>query len=302
MNLPGDVRAAVERAVAQRTGRGVRVSGVRAVGGGCISPAARVETDAGDVFFLKWGSASGTPAGLFDAEAQALAALAAAQAVRVPEVVAVGGANAGAPWLLLEWLEPGAPDARTWPELGRVLAGLHRIRAERYGWPEDNFIGSLPQTNGWAASWAAFWRERRLAPQLEQAVRAGHFDARARRRFDALLDRLDTLLAEAEADGASLLHGDLWSGNVHVMAGGEAALIDPSAYHGHREVDLAMSELFGGFGTGFHEAYREAWPLTPGYAEVRRPIYQLYYLLVHVNLVGAGYVGGTLARLEAVPV
>src|SRR5690606_23431960 len=291
-----------ERALAQHTGREVRVSGVRTVGGGCISPAARVETDAGDLFFLKWGSASGTPAGLFEAEARALAALAAAHAVRVPEVVAAAGPDAGAPWLLLEWLEPGAPAARTWPELGRALAALHRVRADRYGWPEDNFIGSLPQTNGWAASWAVFWRERRLLPQFGRAVRAGHFEARARRRFDALLDRLDALLAEAEADGASLLHGDLWGGNVHVMAGGEAALIDPSAYHGHREVDLAMSELFGGFGTGVHEAYREAWPLPPGYAEVRRPIYQLYYLLVHVNLFGAGYVGGTLARLEAVPV
>ena len=301
MNLPAGVRAAVERALAQRTGRDVRVTAARAVGGGCISPAARVETAAGDVFFLKWGSASGAPAGLFDAEARALVELAAAKAVRVPEVIAVGGRDAGEPWLLLEWLEPGAPDARTWPELGRALASLHRVRAERYGWPEDNFIGSLPQANGWKASWGVFWRERRLAPQLERAVRSGHFDARARRRFDALLERLDALLAEAEADGASLLHGDLWGGNVHVMAGGQAALIDPSAYHGHREVDLAMSELFGGFGAGFYEAYREAWPLAPGYAEVRRPIYQLYYLLVHVNLFGAGYVGSTLARLQSVP-
>jgi len=301
LKLPGGVRVAVERALARRTGREAHVSSVRAVGGGCISPAARVETDAGDVFFLKWGSGGRTPAGLFDAEARALAALAAANAVRVPEVIAVGGPDSGAPWLLLEWLEPGSPNARTWPELGRSLAALHRVRAERYGWPEDNFIGSLPQANGWSASWAAFWRERRLAPQLERAVRAGYFDARARRRFDALLDRLDALLAEAEADGASLLHGDLWGGNVHVMAGGRAALIDPSAYHGHREVDLAMSELFGCFGSGFYEAYREAWPLAPGYAERRRPIYQLYYLLVHVNLFGASYVGSTLARLDAVP-
>src|SRR5690606_14427975 len=139
---------------------------------------------------------------LFEAEAGALAALAAAAAVRVPEVVAVAGPDAGAPWLLLEWLEPGAPDARTWPELGRALAALHRVRAQRYGWSEDNFIGSLPQANGWAASWAAFWRERRLAPQLERAVRAGYFDARARRRLDAVLDRLAALLAEAEAGGA----------------------------------------------------------------------------------------------------
>ncbi|HEX7091234.1 MAG TPA: fructosamine kinase family protein [Longimicrobiales bacterium] len=301
MNLPDGVRAGVERALAQRAGRETRIVAARGVGGGCISPAARVETDGGDVFFLKWAEGSRGPAGLFEAEGRSLAALAATGVVRVPEVIAVANEGGGSEWLLLEWLEPGSATAQTWPELGRALAALHRVRAERYGWPADNFIGPLPQPNAWASSWAAFWRERRLAPQLERALRAGHFDARARRRFEALLGRLDALLAEAEADGASLLHGDLWGGNVHVLAGGEAALIDPSSYHGHREVDLAMSELFGGFGAGFREAYREAWPLAPGYAEARRPVYQLYYLLVHVNLFGAGYVDGTIARLESVP-
>ncbi len=292
------VPAAVERAVAAawaaRLGRDVRIAAATAVGGGCISPAVRLESGAGDVAFLKWGVAD-TPAGLFTAEARGLAALRAAGAVRVPEVLGVGDDDAG--WLLLEWLEPALPTTGTWEALGRGLAGLHAVRAPRYGAEAENFIGSLPQANGWLNGWAAFWRERRLEPQLRRAYAAGAFGSADRRRFDRLLDALPDRLADAEGDGASLLHGDLWSGNVHVTSGGTAALVDPSAYHGHREVDLAMSELFGGFDAAFYHAYAEAWPLLPGYDPVRRAIYQLYYLLVHVNLFGGGYVRGTLAAL-----
>lgn len=267
--------------------------GARQVGGGCISPAARVESAAGDVAFLKWG----TPAALFREEARSLAALEATGTLRVPAVLGVGEGD-GPGWLLLEWLEPAPARAETWAALGRGLARLHRRRAERVGWPADNFIGPLPQENGWTADWAAFWWERRLLPQLRRAYDAGHFSGVERRRFERLGAGLEGRLVAGAEDGASLLHGDLWSGNVHATGGGPA-LIDPSSYHGHREVDLAMSELFGGFGRGFHEAYREEWPLLPGYAEARRPVYQLYYLLVHLNLFGAGYVGSTLAALAA---
>ncbi|MGH7553627.1 MAG: fructosamine kinase family protein, partial [Longimicrobiales bacterium] len=202
-------------------------------------------------------------------------------------------------WLLLEWLEPGRANTRTMPDLGNVLARAHHNRGEAFGWPTDNFIGSLPQGNDWMKSWPEFWRSRRLLPQLERAYAAGHFDARDRRRFDVLLERLEVALANAAGDGPSLLHGDLWSGNVHVMRDGSAALVDPSSYYGHREVDLAMAELFGGFDRAFFDAYREAWPVAEGYREVRRPIYQLYYLLVHVNHFGAGYVAGSKAAVEA---
>ncbi len=117
------------------------------------------------------------------------------------------------------------------------------------------------------------------------------------RRFDDLFDHLDELLAVGNDDGPSLLHGDLWGGNVHMTDDG-AAIIDPSVYHGHREVDLAMAELFGGFGPGFHAAYDRAWPLPPGYDPTRRAIYQLYYLLVHVNLFGGSYLGRTRSTLR----
>lgn len=257
-----------------------------------------MESAAGDVAFLKWG----TPAALFREEARSLAALGATGALRVPAVLGVGvaegadGAETG--WLLLEWLDPAPERTGMWAALGRGLARLHRTRAARFGWPADNFIGPLPQENSWAGDWAAFWWERRLAPQLRRAYDAGYFSPAERRRFERLGAGLAGRLAAAAEDGPSLLHGDLWSGNVHPTGGG-VALVDPSSYHGHREVDLAMSELFGGFGRGFHEAYREEWPLAPGYARERRPVYQLYYLLVHVNLFGAGYVGSTLAALAA---
>jgi fructosamine-3-kinase len=217
--------------------------------------------------------------------------------VRVPGVVASGGAGASA-WLLLEWLEPGPATPRAWEDLGRALAALHRTRAERFGADQDNYIGSLPQANGWSTSWPAFWRERRLGPQQEQAVGAGLLGSADARAFDRLSHRLDELLAPAADEGASLLHGDLWSGNVHMMDGGTAAVIDPSVYHGHREVDLAMAELFGGFGGRFRHAYEESWPLAPGYDPVRRSVYQVYYLLVHVNLFGPGYVGRTREALR----
>src|SRR5690606_17965293 len=145
------------------------------------------------------------------------------------------------------------------------------------------------QTNEPSGDWPSFWRERRLRPQLDLA--AGRLDADIRARFDTLLHGLDDRLGPANEDGPSLLHGDLWNGNVHFTDGG-AALIDPASSNGHREVDLAMAALFGGFPAAFFDAYSAEWPLLTG-AAPRRPIYQLYYLLVHVNLFGGGYIEQT---------
>jgi protein-ribulosamine 3-kinase len=301
--VPADVLRSVEAALRQ-AGADAGISDASPVGGGCISPTARLRTRHGATYFLKWGGGDDLDA-LLAAEARGLGALAAAGEVRVPGVVARGDAvetgSGGAPaWLLLEWLEPGGARQGSWERLGRELASLHRHRADRFGAEADNFIGSLRQSNDPAEDWPAFWRDRRLEPQLRMAVDAGLLGDRDREAFDRLFGRLDSLLAPALDDGPSLLHGDLWSGNVHMMADGTPAIIDPSVYHGHREVDLAMADLFGGFEATFRHAYEEAWPLAPGYASVRRPVYQLYYLLVHVNLFGTGYVGRTRGALESV--
>jgi protein-ribulosamine 3-kinase len=291
VTLPGAVQAGVEAAIEARTERPASIRSVAAVGGGCISPTGRIHTDTGDAFFLKW-SAPGLPAGLLGAEAAGLRALADAEAIRVPAVIGAGGEGADA-WLLLEWLEPGPPRANTWSDLGHSLAALHQRRAPRFGADRDNFIGSLPQHNLLTDDWPAFWRTHRLEPQLRAALDRSLLGDRDLARFNELFRLLDDVLAPAHDDGPSLLHGDLWNGNVHPMHDGTAALIDPSVYHGHREVDLAMAGLFGGFHPDFRTAYEEAWPLAPGYATRRRAIYQLYYLLVHVNLFGRSYVGRT---------
>jgi fructosamine-3-kinase len=265
-----------------------RVTATTPLGGGCISPAFRVTVADGRCCFVKTAPA-GAGGDFFAREAEGLERLGAARAVRVPAVL-----GRGREWLALEWLEPGVADAGVWERLGRGLARLHGTGAAGYGLATDNYIGVLPQANGWMESWAGFWAERRLRPQLRCA--AGMLGSETRRAFGELLDDLPRRLDPVSAEGPSLLHGDLWSGNVHMTAEG-AALIDPSSYFGHREVDLAMAALFGGFPVAFQEAYTAEWPLAPG-ATARRAIYQLYYLLVHVNLFGQAYVAATERTLR----
>lgn len=285
--LPEEVRAGVEPVLG-------RIVEVVPVTGGCVSDTARVVTAAGPAF-LKFDLAAA--ASMFEVEAEGLGALrSAGSTLRVPDVLAYG-----AGWLALEWLETGPRRAGADARLGRGLAELHRRTAPGWGWHRDGFIGPLPQRNtgGGAGTWGDFWASMRLQPQLQRARDAGAAvgsDA----GWDRLMAELPAALSVADEEGGALLHGDLWSGNTVVTADGEPALIDPSVYRGHREVDLAMADLFGGFGPAFWAAYREAFPLSPGYAEVRRGIYQLYYLLVHVNLFGGGYTARTRRLLADV--
>lgn len=312
MSLPERVRAGVERTLVEH-GLGARLEGVTSVAGGCINHGARVETDTGAELFLKWNHEA--PAGLFEAEADGLAALASAGALRVPTVVGWDG-SAGVAWLLLEYVAQGRATRRAEEALGRGLARLHAAgtagptsRADTtpatatpgpaFGWHRDNWIGSLPQDNTGTDSWARFWRDRRVAPQLALARRRGHFTRGAEA---ASMDRLVEAIGDALADVArpELVHGDLWGGNWFASATGEPVLIDPAVHLGHGEVDLAMSELFGGFGDAFYAAYREARGRSAAYVEVRRDLYQLYNLLVHVNLFGASYVAGSLRAARSV--
>lgn len=293
--LPQALQRAVEAHLEEALGRPDPIVGSRAVGGGCINPSSRVETARGKVFFLKWNPSS--PRGMFAAEADGLEALAQRTEgeLRVPEVIGVGEGSGGAgpAWLLLEFIGAGREAGEWGQRLGRGLASLHRPAEEPWGWSRDNFIGSLPQSNGPAEGWGVFWRDRRIGPQLRGARRRGHLEGSRGTVLDELLERIPDLLAGAEPEGPSLLHGDLWGGNVYPDGEGRPVLIDPAVYRGHREVDLAMSELFG-FPAGFLPAYREARPVDGAYDRFRRDLYQLYYLLVHVNLFGAGYEAGCL--------
>jgi fructosamine-3-kinase len=259
------------------------------VGGGCISPSYRIRLVDGGQLFVKT-AANGWHADAFAEEARSLEALGATGTLIVPRVCGVSES-----WLALEWLEPARATESDWRALGSGLARLHRTTAESYGWDTANYIGPLPQRNERAADWPAFWREQRLLPQLQRAEQ--QLERSTLRDIERLLEELDVRLGAAAEDGPSLLHGDLWSGNVHISATGPG-VIDPASYYGHREVDLAMATLFGGFPHAFFDAYETEWPLRPG-APVRRPIYQLYYLLVHVVLFGGGYATHTSAAVRA---
>lgn len=292
--IPGAVLAGVGRATGLVPSE---ILDTRAVSGGCINSAAVLRTGAG-ALFLKWNASAGE--GFFRAEAEGLSALAAAGAVRTPGVVACCDDQAEVPWLLLEWIGEGRPGTTSWQDLGRGLASLHRRRSdgERFGWAHDNVIGSLPQPNGWSADWGEFWAENRVRPIARELRDAEAVTSRQAAVFDRLADRAGDLVdAAASTDGPSLLHGDLWSGNVLFAAGGEPVLIDPAVYVGHREVDLAMCRLFGGFPRAFYQAYAEVWPLRPGH-ERRVPAYQLYPLLVHARLFGGGYVAAAVKAAE----
>lgn len=230
---------------------------------------------------------------MYAAEAEGLLALRAA-GIRAPEPYA-HGVRDGKAYIEMEYLSLGGPD--DWPALGRMLARLHSNTAARFGWPADNYIGRHRQPNGETDDWMCFWRDRRLVPQLTLAESNG-YGSELRAGMENLIERAADLLA-GHRPAPSLLHGDLWSGNAGFLRGSEPVVYDPAVHRGDREVDLAMTELFGGFGRSFYAAYREAMPLDDGY-ERRRDLYNLYHLLNHLNLFGRGYleqVKSTLARL-----
>jgi fructosamine-3-kinase len=280
---------------------GTRVEKARPLSGGDINQAFAVSLADGRSVFVK--ANPGAPRAMFPAEARGLAWLAAAGALRVPRVLAVSPEDGIGPrFLILELIQPGPP-ARGFDEaLGRGLAALHRAGAAGFGLDHDNFIGRLPQSNrpgpGDGASgggWAAFYGARRLEAQLRLAVTGGRASDRMRAGMDRLLANLPTLVGPEEPP--SRLHGDLWGGNLMCDSDGAPCLIDPAVYGGHREVDLAMMRLFGGFGERVYAAYDEAFPLADGHQE-RLTLYQLYPLMVHVNMFGGGYVASVESALE----
>jgi fructosamine-3-kinase len=270
----------------------------RPVSGGDINVAHAVTLDDGRRVFVKTNDDAASE--MFPAEALGLAWLAEGGALRTPKVLAVSDPTRDRDaFLVLELIEP-APRASGFDvQLGRGLAALHQSGASshHFGLDHDNFIGRLPQTNRPLPTWPDFYRERRLLPQLRMAERAGLASPAMKRGLARLCEVLEDRVGPAEPPAR--LHGDLWGGNLHVDERGAPCLIDPAAFAGHREVDLAMMKLFGGFSERTFAAYHEASPLSPEW-EARVPLYQLYFLLAHVNLFGAGYVGAVERALAAV--
>lgn len=262
----------------------------RPVGGGDISAAWRIKTERNPVF-LKTGPADSLP--MFQAEADGLRELQEANAVRVPNVL--GCISSGSECLLaLEWIEFELADSNTEKLLGQRLAKQHRHCKDRFGWHKDNTIGLTPQHNLWNDDWIEFVAEDRLGFQLELAARNG-FAGDLQVEGAVLCKNLGRFFAGYWPE-ASLLHGDLWSGN-WAAADGAPVIFDPAVYYGDRESDIAMTKLFGGFGASFYEAYEKAWPLSAG-SEQRILLYQLYHVLNHLNLFGGSYLNRALGIIR----
>lgn len=278
--------------ISAATGREFILERQAQVGGGSINDAAVFSGRCGRQVFVKRNTADKLD--MFSAEAEGLAALARARAIRVPEALCVGQA-AGESFIVMEYIHFGPGNAASHSRFGQQLAQLHRYTADKFGWYRDNTIGSTPQPNAQSQDWVSFLREQRLGFQLELADRkgAGSGLARKGRRLLAGLD----YYFEAYTPEASILHGDLWSGNYAYDSENAPIIFDPAVYFGDRESDLAMTELFGGFPPAFYAAYEQAWPLDSGYAR-RKTLYKLYHILNHFNLFGGGYAAQAGSMLD----
>jgi protein-ribulosamine 3-kinase len=286
----GSARKAIVGALAAALGRGVRVDRWQAVGGGCISHASRIDADAG-TFFAKWNAEA--PPDLFEAEARGLREMARARSsLAIPRVLAASGPRGESPaFIVMEYLDPEAAHAAPDEEvLGRGLAELHRSEGKRFGFAGDTYCGATRQPNAWCDSWPEFYAERRLRPLLRAVETERSLSASDKAAYERVISRLGELLP-GEAT-PSLIHGDLWSGNVLWTTRGPA-LVDPACVYAEREMEFGITTLFGGLPPRAWSAYLEAWPLPPGWRE-RNPLYQLYHLLNHYLLFGGGY--GAQAR------
>ncbi|MBW4526543.1 MAG: fructosamine kinase family protein [Phormidium tanganyikae FI6-MK23] len=270
----------IDDQICQTTGRSFESRDRRSVSGGCINQGYRI-SDGNLTFFVKLNRSDQLE--MFEAEALGLRHMIEAQAIRVPKPICTGIAGSSA-YIVLEWLNLDRGNSQSWAEMGRNLARMHQHqKSTAFGWERNNTIGSTPQINSWTSNWIEFFTQHRIGYQLELgASNGGRFRNGAR-----LLERIPELLADHNPK-PSIVHGDLWSGNAAVMQSGEPVIFDPATYWGDREVDLAMTELFGGFPAGFYRGYDEIYPIDAGYKQ-RKPLYNLYHILNHFNLFGGGY-------------
>ncbi|MDZ8239221.1 MAG: fructosamine kinase family protein [Nostoc sp. ChiQUE01a] len=270
----------IDTHITQITGQKFQSQQRRSVGGGCINQGYAVSN--GEItYFVKLNQAS--QLAMFEAEALGLEEMLLTASIRVPKPVCCGVAGNSA-YIVLEWLEMGSGNSKSSEEMGRHLAAMHKAsKSQGFGWKINNTIGSTPQINTWTPDWVEFYLKHRLGYQFQLARRrGGNFPQQ-----DRLLTAVPELLANYQVQ-PSLVHGDLWGGNAGCTVSGEPVIFDPATYFGDREVDIAMTELFGGFPAAFYKGYNEVFPLDKGY-EQRKTLYNLYHILNHFNLFGGGY-------------
>jgi len=273
---------AISEQISLATGQSFHLAAAQPLGGGDINSAYRLQGRERS-YFVKLNRRE--LADMFAAEFAGLEEIAGTGAVRTPAPIVHGEAGSHS-FLVLEYLEFGRPDQQAQRLLGRQLAEMHRYQQPYFGWHRDNTIGSTPQVNTRDGDWIAFWRENRLGFQLQLAARNG-YGGLLQTQGEKLCGALDGLF-DGYRPQPSLLHGDLWAGNSAADRQGNPVIFDPACYYGDREADIAMTELFGGYGREFYQAYNDTWPLDAGYP-VRKTLYNLYHILNHLNLFGGGY-------------
>ncbi len=270
----------IAQAITQATEKTFAIADTRSVSGGCINQGYKISGN-GTEYFVKLNDASQVE--MFAAEALGLKQMYDTQTITVPQPICWGTAE-NSSYIVLQWLDLGAGNSQSWIEMGRQLAAMHRQgTSERFGWERNNTIGSTPQINTWTDNWADFFAEHRIGYQLKLAKRRGGSFPDPNKVVHAVRDKLADRQPEA-----SIVHGDLWSGNAAIASDGAPVILDPATYYGDRETDIAMTELFGGFPAAFYRGYNEAWQLDSAYQQ-RKSIYNLYHVLNHFNLFGGGY-------------
>ena len=281
MQIPTPIKSSIQQRLAQHVSF-VDFIQFTSVGGGSINETYRISLNNRSAF-CKLNSVSKFPQ-LFQKEKAGLELIARQGIVKTPTVIDCFEQE-DTQILLLEWVQSGERTEVFWKEFGERLATLHHVFADFFGLHEDNYMGSVPQSNRQQKNWAVFFVAERLQPMIDRCFRKGQLSLKHRQQFEKLQSRLATIFEEEKP---SLLHGDLWSGNFMCNGAGEPVLIDPAAYYGHRSVDLAMTTLFGGFRSSFYEAYNHHFPLPKNYEE-QCAICNLYPLLVHLYLFGRSY-------------
>lgn len=261
------------------------------IGGGCINTAYKLES-AGDSYFIKLNHASLVD--MFAAEAEALSEFTQINCVRVPHVICYGEAD-GHSYLALEHINLRGLGGTPSSLLGVQLAQLHQHQQPYFGWHRDNTIGSTEQINSREHDWVTFWQQHRLGKQLQIAAKNG-YRGRLQDKGALLLDNIAHFF-DGYAPDPVLLHGDLWGGNAAADQAGNPVIFDPACYYGDRETDIAMTELFGGFGSDFYNSYHSHYPLDSGYS-TRKILYNLYHIINHLNLFGSGYLGQAESMLD----
>lgn len=281
----------IARHIAQTTEKPFEIEKSHPVSGGCINQGYAVSGN-GLIYFVKINQAN--QEAMFAAEALGLKQIHATKTIRVPEPICWGIAEKSS-YLVLEWLEFGGGNSQSWEKMGQNLAHLHQVSlSDRFGWHCNNTIGSTPQINTISNNWADFFAHQRIGYQLRLAKeRGGNFPDE-----DQVIPAISEILSQHQPH-PSLVHGDLWSGNAAITVDGEPVILDPATYWGDREVDLAMTELFGGFPAAFYRGYNDVFPLDAGYQQ-RKTLYNLYHILNHFNLFGGGYASQANRMLQEI--